>query len=86
MLVCRSDEDIDMFIKRMGFTVSDEDGNEVKGEQGRKCRGVRELHKLAWDINDGKGVEIEKHQRLGRGFVKSLVMKLMTWNVRIGWF
>lgn len=30
VLVGKSDGDIDMFIERMGFTISDGDGNEVK--------------------------------------------------------
>lgn len=58
-------EEVDFFIEKLGLTISDRDGKEVKlskflklsrddGKAHKTNRGMKELKKLAYDMKDGK--------------------------------
>lgn len=80
------EEEVDRFIGKMGLTVSDSKGNEVKlskylkmakcGSQKKKLeKGVRELKKLEWAMNDGDTRGIEDIVKRINGMGLSLVKK-----------
>lgn len=77
------DEDVNRFTGKMGFIVSDSNGNEVKLSKcirmssrrgcGMVDRRVRGLRKLAWDMNDGTLGELEDKKKKFRRVLSSKV-------------